>query len=110
MTTVHSYTNDQKILDQVHSDLRRARGAASNIIPTTTGAAKGGRTGAPGAKRQDSRHVLPGAYADRLGDRLRGGRSDEERLGGRTSTPRTAQAADSALWKALLAVLGRAAS
>lgn len=40
MTTVHSYTNDQKILDQVHSDLRRARSAAVNIIPTTTGAAK----------------------------------------------------------------------
>ena len=40
MTTVHSYTNDQKILDQVHSDPRRARAAAVNIIPTTTGAAK----------------------------------------------------------------------
>ena len=40
MTTVHSYTNDQKILDQVHKDLRRARAAAMNIIPTTTGAAK----------------------------------------------------------------------
>src|SRR3954471_2742052 len=40
MTTVHSYTNDQRILDLVHSDLRRARAAALNIIPTTTGAAK----------------------------------------------------------------------
>ena len=40
MTTIHSYTNDQKILDQVHSDLRRARAAAMNIIPTTTGAAR----------------------------------------------------------------------
>jgi glyceraldehyde 3-phosphate dehydrogenase len=40
MTTVHSYTNDQRILDLVHSDLRRARAAAMNIIPTTTGAAK----------------------------------------------------------------------
>ena len=40
MTTIHSYTNDQKILDQVHEDLRRARAAAINIIPTTTGAAK----------------------------------------------------------------------
>ncbi|MBI3966078.1 MAG: type I glyceraldehyde-3-phosphate dehydrogenase [Chloroflexi bacterium] len=40
MTTVHSYTNDQKILDQVHEDLRRARAAAMNIIPTTTGAAR----------------------------------------------------------------------
>ncbi len=40
MNTIHSYTNDQKILDQVHSDLRRARAAAMNIIPTSTGAAK----------------------------------------------------------------------
>ena len=40
MTTVHSYTNDQRILDIVHKDIRRARAAALNIIPTTTGAAK----------------------------------------------------------------------
>jgi len=40
MTTVHSYTNDQRILDQAHKDLRRARAAAESIIPTTTGAAK----------------------------------------------------------------------
>jgi len=40
MTTVHSYTGDQRILDGPHSDLRRARSAAANIIPTTTGAAK----------------------------------------------------------------------
>ncbi|MEW5722070.1 MAG: type I glyceraldehyde-3-phosphate dehydrogenase [Thermodesulfobacteriota bacterium] len=40
MTTVHSYTNDQRILDLPHKDLRRARAAACNIIPTTTGAAK----------------------------------------------------------------------
>ena len=40
MTTVHAYTNDQKILDLPHSDLRRARAAAMSIIPTTTGAAK----------------------------------------------------------------------
>ena len=40
MTTVHAYTNDQHILDQYHTDLRRARAAAMNIIPTTTGAAK----------------------------------------------------------------------
>ncbi len=39
MTTVHSYTNDQKVLDLPHKDLRRARAAAMNIIPTTTGAA-----------------------------------------------------------------------
>lgn len=40
MTTIHAYTNDQKILDQVHSDMRRARAAAMSIIPTTTGAAR----------------------------------------------------------------------
>ena len=40
MTTIHSYTNDQRILDLPHKDLRRARAAALNIIPTTTGAAR----------------------------------------------------------------------
>lgn len=40
MNTIHSYTNDQRILDQVHSDLRRARTAGANIIPTSTGAAR----------------------------------------------------------------------
>jgi glyceraldehyde 3-phosphate dehydrogenase len=40
MTTVHAYTNDQKILDLPHKDLRRARAAATNIIPTSTGAAR----------------------------------------------------------------------
>ncbi len=40
MTTIHSYTNDQKILDQAHKDLRRARAAAMSMIPSSTGAAK----------------------------------------------------------------------
>ena len=40
MTTIHSYTNDQRILDLPHKDLRRARAAAVSMIPTTTGAAK----------------------------------------------------------------------
>jgi glyceraldehyde 3-phosphate dehydrogenase len=40
MTTIHAYTNDQRILDMFHKDLRRARTAAANIIPTTTGAAR----------------------------------------------------------------------
>jgi glyceraldehyde 3-phosphate dehydrogenase len=40
MTTIHAYTNDQKILDQIHSDKRRARAAAMSVIPTTTGAAR----------------------------------------------------------------------
>jgi glyceraldehyde 3-phosphate dehydrogenase len=40
MSTIHAYTNDQKILDMVHKDLRRARSAGTSVIPTTTGAAK----------------------------------------------------------------------
>jgi glyceraldehyde 3-phosphate dehydrogenase len=40
MTTIHSYTNDQQVLDATHKDLRRARAAALSMIPTTTGAAK----------------------------------------------------------------------
>ena len=40
MSTIHSYTNDQRILDFPHEDLRRARAAAISIIPSTTGAAK----------------------------------------------------------------------
>jgi glyceraldehyde 3-phosphate dehydrogenase len=40
MTTIHSYTNDQNVLDVYHKDLRRARSAGQNIIPTSTGAAK----------------------------------------------------------------------
>jgi glyceraldehyde 3-phosphate dehydrogenase len=40
MTTVHAYTNDQNVADQIHKDMRRARAAGANIIPSTTGAAK----------------------------------------------------------------------
>jgi glyceraldehyde 3-phosphate dehydrogenase len=40
MTTIHAYTNDQNVADQIHKDMRRARAAAANIIPSTTGAAK----------------------------------------------------------------------
>ena len=40
MTTIHAYTNDQRLLDQFHRDLRRARAAAVSLIPTTTGAAR----------------------------------------------------------------------
>ncbi len=58
MTTIHSYTNDQQLLDLPHKDLRRARAAALSMIPTTTGAALGGRrsaAGAEGAVSTDSR-------------------------------------------------------
>ncbi|HEX3015174.1 MAG TPA: type I glyceraldehyde-3-phosphate dehydrogenase [Desulfobacteria bacterium] len=50
MTTVHSYTNDQQILDQSHKDFRRARAAGMSIIPTTTGAAKAVALVLPGLK------------------------------------------------------------
>jgi glyceraldehyde 3-phosphate dehydrogenase len=50
MTTIHSYTNDQQILDLPHKDLRRARAAALSIIPTTTGAAKATSLVLPGVK------------------------------------------------------------
>ncbi|MGA9350290.1 MAG: type I glyceraldehyde-3-phosphate dehydrogenase, partial [Anaerolineae bacterium] len=50
MTTIHSYTNDQRILDLPHEDLRRARAAALNIIPTTTGAAKAATLTIPALK------------------------------------------------------------
>ncbi|HEX7742605.1 MAG TPA: type I glyceraldehyde-3-phosphate dehydrogenase, partial [Sphingobium sp.] len=50
MTTIHSYTNDQKILDQIHSDARRSRAAAMSMIPTTTGAARAVGEGLPELK------------------------------------------------------------
>jgi glyceraldehyde 3-phosphate dehydrogenase (phosphorylating) len=50
MTTTHAYTNDQRILDLMHSDLRRARAAAMNIVPTSTGAAKAIGLGMPELK------------------------------------------------------------
>src|ERR671937_352616 len=50
MTTIHAYTNDQNILDLPHKDLRRARAAAINIIPTSTGAAKATGTVMPHLK------------------------------------------------------------
>ena len=72
MTTVHSYTNDQQLLDLPHKDLRRARAAALSIIPTTTGAALGGRRSAAGAQGQARRHRDARADAERLGRRPRG--------------------------------------
>ncbi|MDD4923420.1 MAG: type I glyceraldehyde-3-phosphate dehydrogenase [Dehalococcoidales bacterium] len=50
MTTIHSYTNDQRLQDMYHSDLRRARAAAENMVPTTTGAAKAISLVLPGLK------------------------------------------------------------
>src|SRR5262249_60995564 len=52
MTTIHSYTNDQKILDLPHKDLRRARAASVSMIPTSTGAAKAIHLATPELKRK----------------------------------------------------------
>ena len=70
MTTVHSYTNDQPSLDQVHKDLYRARAAALNIIPTSTGAAKAVGLVLAGARRPARRRRHPRADAERLGGRF----------------------------------------
>ena len=69
MTTIHAYTNDQRILDLPHSDLRRARAAALSIIPTSTGAAKAIGLVLPATQGQDGRHGHARARARRLGGR-----------------------------------------
>ena len=71
MTTIHAYTNDQNILDLPHEDLRRARAAAINLIPTSTGAARAIGLVLPELKGKvdGCRSARPGA--DRLADRLR---------------------------------------
>ena len=70
MTTIHSYTNDQRILDLPHEDLRRARAAALSMIPTTTGAAQGDRRSCiPELEGQARRHGGPRADAERLARR-----------------------------------------
>ena len=56
MTTVHAYTNDQRVQDMPHADLYRARSAAQNIIPTTTGAAKAVGLVIPELQGQADRH------------------------------------------------------
>ena len=73
MTTIHSYTNDQNLLDLPHKDLRRARAAALSMIPTTTGAAKAIGRGHPGAQGQARRHRHPRADPERLAGRPHGG-------------------------------------
>ena len=67
MTTIHSYTNDQQLLDLPHKDLRRARAAALSMIPTTTGAAKRRRRGAAAAQGQAGRLLDARADAERVG-------------------------------------------
>jgi len=74
MTTIHSYTNDQKLLDLPHKDLRRARAAAINMIPSSTGAAKAAPPRHSRTQRQAGwlRHARAHAQCQRRGpDRLR---------------------------------------
>ena len=74
MTTIHSYTGDQRILDAPHKDLRRARAAALNMIPTKTGAAQAVALVLPELKGRFDRSSRPRPHPDRLSDRpdLRG--------------------------------------
>ena len=97
MTTVHAYTNDQNILDQVHSDPRRARAAAQNIIPTTTGAARAVGLVLPELNGKIHGMGHASTHSHGLGDRLRGdaelrglGRRGQRRLprSGRGQTER----------------------
>jgi glyceraldehyde 3-phosphate dehydrogenase len=64
MTTVHAYTGDQMLVDGPHKDLRRARAAAINIVPTSTGAARATGLVLRGDEGQARRHVAAGAGAD----------------------------------------------
>ncbi len=64
MTTVHAYTGDQSLVDGPHSDLRRARGAAINIIPTSTGAARATSLVLASMKGKARWHLAAGAGAD----------------------------------------------
>ena len=70
MTTVHAYTNDQNLLDLPHKDLRRARAAAVNIVPTSTGAARATGLVLEAMKGRLDGHVAAGAGGGRLHHRL----------------------------------------
>ena len=94
MTTIHSYTNDQKVLDFPHKDLRRARAAALNMIPTTTGAAKAIGLVMPAVEGQAGRLLHARPHAGRFGGgpgRAAGqadhGRSGQRRVEGRRGRP-----------------------
>ena len=72
MTTIHAYTNDQNVLDYPHKDLRRARAAALNMIPTTTGAAKAIALVMPQLKGKLDGYAMRVPVPDRLGHRPHG--------------------------------------
>ncbi len=80
MTTIHSYTNDQNVLDFPHKDLRRARAAALNMIPTSTGAAKAIGLVLPELKGKLDGYSMRGPNPRRVGGRFR--RGAEERCHG----------------------------
>ena len=83
MTTIHSYTNDQVILDFPHKDLRRARAAALSMIPTSTGAAKAVYLAIPESEGQAGRLRHARSYPERFGGRPGGlGREDDHGRGG----------------------------
>ena len=89
MNTIHSYTNDQRILDVAHKDPRRARSAGQNIIPTTTGAAKALALVIPDLKGQDRRLQPARADPDRERRRLhRHGQPRHVRRGAQRGLPR----------------------
>lgn len=86
MTTTHSYTGDQRLLDASHRDLRRARAAALNIVPTTTGAAKAVALVLPKLKGKLNGIALrvptPNVSVVDLVIQVRGRRGKERREGG----------------------------
>ena len=85
MTTVHAYTGDQQLLDGPHKDYRRARAAAANLVPTSTGAAKAIGLVVPELAGKLQRLRGPRAGADRVARRpdRRGGAADDGRGGQR---------------------------
>ncbi len=88
MTTIHAYTQDQNLQDGPHKDLRRARAAALNIVPTSTGAAKAIGLVLPGPEGQARRVRAARAGADRLRDRPDGDhRARHHRRGGQGRLP-----------------------
>ena len=98
MTTVHAYTGDQQLLDGPHKDYRRARAAAANLVPTSTGAAKAIGLVVPelAGKLQRLRRARAGAdrLARRPDDR---GRAPDDGRGGQRARPRAAPTAASSL-------------
>ncbi len=89
MMTAHAYTADQNLQDGPHSDLRRARAAAINIVPASTGAAKAIGLVLPELARQAERLVLPRSGSDRLDRRPHDRHAHRGPDGRRRSTPPT---------------------